>query len=194
MDTNSPIGGGNFKNSVPSSQKTRSFWKLLVALGAIVFLFVAYVIWAAFFSPEAVSERETRKNYEQAMKSLSEYEEMMRSDTYGGKTPQETLDMFIDALEKEDFELASKYFAFETGGRNAFSNDHWKRGLEDLHKAGKMNYLILALKNVKPLGYRENYTWYKKAFNFEAESENREKIDVILVLNHLSGVWKIESL
>lgn len=32
------------------------------------------------------------------------------ADTYGGKTPQETLQMYIEAVEKGDYELASKYF------------------------------------------------------------------------------------
>ena len=32
------------------------------------------------------------------------------ADTYGGKTPQETLRMYIDAVEKGDYLLASKYF------------------------------------------------------------------------------------
>jgi len=34
----------------------------------------------------------------------------MSEDTYGGKTPEETLNLFIEALKKEDLELASKYF------------------------------------------------------------------------------------
>ena len=32
------------------------------------------------------------------------------ADTYGGKTPQATLQMYIEAVEKGDYELASKYF------------------------------------------------------------------------------------
>ena len=32
------------------------------------------------------------------------------ADTYGGKTPQETLRMYIDAVEKGDYEMASRYF------------------------------------------------------------------------------------
>lgn len=31
-------------------------------------------------------------------------------DTYGGKTPEETFDMFLSALNKSDAELASKYY------------------------------------------------------------------------------------
>ena len=34
----------------------------------------------------------------------------MKNDTFGGATPEETLALFIEALEAEDVELASKYF------------------------------------------------------------------------------------
>lgn len=33
-----------------------------------------------------------------------------KADIYGGETPEETWALFIDALKKEDFNLASKYF------------------------------------------------------------------------------------
>lgn len=36
-----------------------------------------------------------------------------KADIYGGETPEETWAMFLDALKKEDFELASKYFVLD---------------------------------------------------------------------------------
>lgn len=36
-----------------------------------------------------------------------------REDVYGGKTPEETWALFLDALKKKDVELASKYFVPE---------------------------------------------------------------------------------
>ena len=41
--------------------------------------------------------------------SKDEYKVMM-ADTYGGKTPAATLKMYIEAVEKGDYELASRYF------------------------------------------------------------------------------------
>lgn len=35
------------------------------------------------------------------------------NDTYGGKTPEETFDLYLAALKKGDLELASKYFVME---------------------------------------------------------------------------------
>ncbi|MDO8555491.1 MAG: hypothetical protein Q7R75_02920 [bacterium] len=39
--------------------------------------------------------------------------EKKAADKIGGKTPQETLALFIAAVEKGDYELASKYFVIE---------------------------------------------------------------------------------
>ena len=40
-------------------------------------------------------------------------EELEKKDNYGGETPEETLELYIKALENKDFELASKYFVLE---------------------------------------------------------------------------------
>src|SRR3989344_9643294 len=39
--------------------------------------------------------------------------ELYKKDTYGGKMPEETLQLFIDALKKGDTDLAAKYFVPE---------------------------------------------------------------------------------
>lgn len=38
---------------------------------------------------------------------------ILKEDTYGGKTPQETYEMFVGALKKGDLEEAGKYFYWE---------------------------------------------------------------------------------
>lgn len=49
-----------------------------------------------------------------AKESLKQYEQDIvdkkMADTIGGKTPQETLQLYITAVEKGDYVLASKYF------------------------------------------------------------------------------------
>ena len=40
-------------------------------------------------------------------------EALRKADVYGGKTPEETLNMYIEALKKGDIELASKYVVVE---------------------------------------------------------------------------------
>ena len=36
--------------------------------------------------------------------------DLEKADTFGGKTPEETFDMFLDALKKNDADLAAKYY------------------------------------------------------------------------------------
>jgi hypothetical protein len=44
---------------------------------------------------------------------LAKKDELYAQDTYGGATPEETLDLYIEALKVVDLELASRYFRLE---------------------------------------------------------------------------------
>ena len=90
----------------------RKYWKFV--LGFLIIIVVVaggFFVWEKYFSPEAKINRETQKNYQKYLDWQANYEKAMKEDTYGGKTPEETLRMFIEALKKEDIELASKYFS-----------------------------------------------------------------------------------
>jgi len=177
-----------------SPKGPRPLKPVLIAFGAVVLLFAGYMLWLAFWSPEAIREFEAQKNLELAQQGLKDFNSKLLNDTYGGKTPKETLDLFIAALEKGDIDLASKYFAYETGGVDAFNLSKWKEGLQKLSEEGGLLNLIMALKQATTGEYSENYTWYKKTFYFNAKNDKGEDINIVLVFNHLSGVWKIENL
>lgn len=51
--------------------------------------------------------------YWEAQRLQDEWEKPYREDTYGGKTPEETYDMFLDALREGDTTLASRYFVVD---------------------------------------------------------------------------------
>jgi len=48
-----------------------------------------------------------------ALADYNSYVEQFKNDTVGGKTPEETLKMFVAALKKGDVELASQYFSLD---------------------------------------------------------------------------------
>ncbi|MFH0890667.1 MAG: hypothetical protein V1856_01400, partial [Candidatus Liptonbacteria bacterium] len=77
---------------------------VLLGIGGIF----AWEIYKEWTLPQRAAElqREIDQMREQ------EHQRLM-ADTYGGKTPQETLGMYIEAVEKGDYELASKYFIEE---------------------------------------------------------------------------------
>ncbi len=81
----------------------RSVLKFLAGGLGLVAIAVGVLYWVDYIryrqSPEYRAE--------QYFKDL---EKRYREDPYGGSTPEETLQLFIDALKKGDVELASKYF------------------------------------------------------------------------------------
>ncbi len=50
---------------------------------------------------------EAHQKFEQEQK---EREKLLSNDHYGGKTPEETLALFVGALKKKDYKLAAKYY------------------------------------------------------------------------------------
>lgn len=103
-----------------------------------------------------------------------EYQAMM-ADTYGGKTPQETLRMYITAVEKGDYDLASKYFVIE-------KQKEWGVSLSKASNAGKLENLLLPLQNTSIEG--GYYSSDKKIYSVD----NPIFIEFVLKPN---GVWKI---
>jgi|SRR3989344_4978474 len=118
---------------------------------------------------------------------IENYEKAMRADTYGGKTPEETLKLFVEALKKEDVELASKYFLLDDNG----SREKWVVRLNEL----KEKKLLLTMaediekdaKLAKPI--------YEGDAGFELfNDDGTVGVLIDMELNKHSGVWKIENL
>ncbi len=97
---------GFLKERKASKKRTRKFFfVILLIVGVNVILFFALGWYERF-----ASEKELDNAVEALYKAQREDYARALADTYGGKTPQETLRMYIDAVEKGDYELASKYF------------------------------------------------------------------------------------
>ena len=110
----------------------------------------------------------------------------MTADTYGGKTPQETLDMFVDALKKGDVELASKYFLLDEN----LSREKWANLLvvnKDKNLLQVMADDLLTAEFYKsPSENKQQFIIYNK--------DRTDSLIINLVLNKFSQFWKIESL
>ena len=88
-----------------------------------------------------------RANWE-AQRLQAQWEKPYREDTYGGKTPEETYDMFLDALRKGDTTLASKYFVV----------DEQEKWLKTLDQYSNQNLLVNFVKELE----NTRKTWVKK--------------------------------
>jgi hypothetical protein len=177
------------ENQEEKREKRASFLRFYKEFLFLVVLgFSIYIFWKGVVrqpSPIEVNVRE----YERLE---AEYKAAMKADTYGGATPEETLELFIDALREGDVDLAGKYFALDT---NEQGDSYLTRGknmeyLELAQKEKKIEELINFLENAKPAGSSmEGY------FGFEFFDDNGEFLaDLGMRLNTHSGVWKITSL
>jgi hypothetical protein len=59
--------------------------------------------------------------------------DMFKNDTYGGKTPEETYNLFVAALKKQDVDLAVKYFILDPERRARYKED-----FEEMNNSGKL--------------------------------------------------------
>jgi hypothetical protein len=119
----------------------KKFWKFFIGfLMIIVLVGGGFFVWSNYLSPEAKYARQMKKQIEAYQKWEERYEQAMREDTYGGKTPEETLQMFIDALKKGDIELASKYFALNTNENSEYflTRRKWEEEIKTAQSNGRI--------------------------------------------------------
>lgn len=174
---------------LPAPGNKNKYWKFVIGFLAIIVLVGGgYFVWAKYLSPQARYTRQTQENYQKYLDWQKNFETAMKNDTYGGKTPEETLKMFIDALKKDDVELASKYFALDENGD---INQKWAKGLQDTKEAGKFQELASLLSKAVPA--KEDITSMED-FKFRVYEGGILKAYINMQLNKYSGVWKIESM
>ena len=140
---------------------------------------VGVVVWlgALYLNPEERAKRDTLKYFEDLQ---AQYE----SDTFGGATPEETLQLFITALEAGDIELASKYFLPD-------EREETVELLQNEFDVDKnFDHLVFVLKELKQNG---GETKEDKAFFLKINKENVVTTEVVLTRNQ-NNVWKITDL
>lgn len=164
---------------------------VLVALGLI-----------ALYAPSYWRDYQLRKLTEELQKPY-------REDTYGGKTPEETFDMFLDAIKKGDLELAVKYFVVK-------ERDKQKARFDKMRQEGTFEKQIQKWEQARKEWVKvvDDYNDWKthatvqykyrreKAIKVFDELSKKEEIlppgeyatEVIFDLNELTNIWKITLL
>ena len=102
-------------------------------------------------------------------------------DTYGGKTPKETLELFIAAVEKEDFALASKYFVLS-------KQREGERGLERIKGKSNLQVLLDRLHKMEDRG-----SIGPDSFQMAAKDDKGIFMTFIIFAKYPSGIWKIQE-
>jgi len=153
--------------------KRSSYWKFVLVFIALVVFALAVVVAARAY--ELWRANQTLRTFNQTiLDAAARVREAQTRDTYGGKTPQETLRLYIDAVEKGDYELASKYFVAEKQAGEL-------KSLRQSPRENIENVLGLLKQDLQSLGsYSEKYDGYviRKPL----------LVDFMLYPN---GIWKI---
>lgn len=155
--------------------------------------------WTPYLGALKAKLEERRiKNY-----AYNTFEKPYLEDKYGGKTPEETYDLLISALENGDTTLASKYFVVE-------KQDDWKKTFEEYKKVGSVKDFVAELKETmtkwKKIETREeNLAEYGYEVIVEKDTTVRvtgndiellagKYKNIVMFQKYPSGVWKIDVL
>ena len=109
--------------------------------------------------------------------------EMGKMDDFGGATPQETFDVFVEALKAGDIDLASEYFVFN-------KREQIFKELSVGKENGVLELLIDDLdKDKKEYYILEDHFRYRTY-----DEDNVAEFSFDLQFNESTKVWKMESL
>jgi hypothetical protein len=141
------------------------------------------IVWGVVWGPQTFSfywyEYLNRKH----LAEFEAAEEMYRTDTNGGETPEETLDLFVSALEAGDAGLAASYFVPEKRGEMERAVNNWKKNegidlvISSLQEAEEGNFLGNSKYQIPIVG-----------------DDGVVSITIDLIKNQHSQKWLIESL
>ncbi|KKW35793.1 hypothetical protein A2852_01650 [Candidatus Adlerbacteria bacterium RIFCSPHIGHO2_01_FULL_54_23] len=174
-------------DSLPEGERKLIFKRWEFWIGVLVLIIGTiftrnYLEWVGDQAVVRMQNILAREEWQRMEAESGNLEAAYRADAYGGATPEETLRLFVEALEKEDFVLASKYFVVEKQEEN----------LKEL-KLGSNQFFINAYHNgrlVPPSGVGSSGIYEIEVF---PQNENTA-FGVRLTKNPFTNKWKILEL
>lgn len=145
---------------------------LVVVITALLFIAPSLAAW--------IRQYELARQQAESKDLMTEKERAAAYDNMGGKTPEETLDLFLISLKENNTFKASQYY------RALFQFDPLSRLQGELAKNGNLNKSIKFFTQIRTKGVKEcNGKIGECVFGFDGKT-------VKLVRNNTSGVWKID--
>lgn len=161
----------------------------------IIVLVFAWMVYKAYLSPEARRSREMQENFDRAIEIQEQLEQQAKADIYGGKTPEQTLVLFVEALRNEDIELASKYFVgevvFDKENNPRISKKKWRDALQQAQEEGRLQEIADLVERAE---YDAEPSWEEVTFFVVRDEEGKVIADFELLFSEQADIWQIESL
>ena len=149
---------------------------ILIILSIFLLIYLAVVVKLAW---EGYQRQKAVDNFQASI------EKPFREDVYGGKTPEETWAMFLDALKKGDIDLASKYFVVD-------KQAEWKEKIKTIMDKGKLNTILKNFSTFeKEGGIQNDKAYYHIKMPFPESESGFIYSPVVFYLNPYTKVWKI---
>jgi len=180
--------------------------KITIFLGIVLILAGAgWWAWDYFELGEAWEAAKFNVESKGAIEALEDY---FKNDSYGGKTPQETYALYLEALKRGDLNTASLYFFWERQVEQ-------KKKLEDLKAKGELEKYIADLPEWGELEEEEygdssakKYSWIEElkeiatvkisdgagGFVEHTFQPGKYEQEIDFQLNKSANIWKIYSL
>ena len=164
--------GEEQNNSAPKAPRNKKLIWSGVVLAVLILSVISWQYW-----------QYTHSAYYQQMKAVKALEKLYVDDTMGGKTPEETLALFLDAVKKEDFDLASQYAIY--GMRDSI-----KSNLLKIKNDGNMSLLIEDLNRTEKIMTPE---FGPDSLDFVIKENDIKKYTVLSMDKNKNGIWKINE-
>ena len=170
-----PISNNGDSGENNSNKKKK---KLIMAGAVLVVLILSVIGWQYW--------QYTQSPYYKQMQAVKTLDDMAKeSDKWGGKTPEETVVLFTDAVKKGDFELAGRYGIVEIQSEikstlNTYKNsEYWQDYL---------NWIGSVKKNSS-----KDYDLGPDSATYESFDNQGRRVVFISLSKSESGTWKIDE-
>ncbi len=176
-------------------RKSRGLWLFsgvflgLVVVGVGVYVLESRIQKIVVSSDATNTEYNGPAEYQEYQKWIEAYEAEMKADTIGGKTPEETLHLFIDALRKGDAELAAQYTLLDINDPDLRSK--WQADIEKKKSEGRLGEIVDILSRAT---YSTSSSGGDTAWFDVLNEDGMADYSALLKFNKYSGVWKVEQM
>ena len=169
-----PVGGTDGENGGNKGKKGL-IWAG-VGLEVLIAVVGGWQYWRYINSP-----------YYKQMQAVKEFEKFYEDDNIGGKTPEETLALYIEAIKRGDIDSAIKYV-----GAGAAKEDIKSQLLEYKSLGKFQNYVDLLIKVKRSSD--ESLNWNPDDVLFEVLDARGKRVLAMYIYKAKNSVWKIREI